>query len=110
MQTYWLLSVIERAGSLDPEKIIKLWEGDTYQDVMGTVMKMRPCDHKVIQDYYVSEYVPPAQQKVSMNIPPYYWLKDASFTGPTVRIPAAKVLPLMDQNLDRCKGKSPSGE
>ena len=50
MQTYWLLSVIERAASLDPEKIIKVWEGDTYQDVMGTVMKMRPCDHKVIQD------------------------------------------------------------
>ena len=23
MQTYWLLSVIERAASLDPEKIIK---------------------------------------------------------------------------------------
>ncbi len=110
MQTYWLLSVIERAGSLDPEKIIKLWEGDTYQDVMGTVMKMRPCDHKVIQDYYVSEYVPPAQQKVSMNIPPYYWLKDASFVGPTVAIPAAKVLPIMDQKLDRCKGKSPAGE
>ncbi|MGC1404748.1 MAG: ABC transporter substrate-binding protein, partial [Thermodesulfobacteriota bacterium] len=57
MQTYWLLSVIERTASVDPEKIIKTWEGDTYQDLMGTVMKMRPCDHKVIQDYYVTEYV-----------------------------------------------------
>jgi len=26
-QLYWLLSVIERAGSTDPEKIIKVWEG-----------------------------------------------------------------------------------
>ena len=110
MQTYWLLSVIERAASVDPEKIIKTWEGDTYQDVMGTVMKMRPCDHKVIQDYYVTEYVPPAQQKVSFNIPPYYWYNNASFIGPTVAIPAAKVLPLMDQKLDRCKGKSPAGD
>jgi branched-chain amino acid transport system substrate-binding protein len=110
MQTYWLLSVIERAASLDPEKIIKIWEGDSYMDVMGTVMKMRPCDHKVIQDYYVAEYVPPAQQKVSFNIPPYYWFNNFSFTGPTAKIPAAKVLPVMDPKLERCKGKSLAGD
>ena len=50
MQTYWLLSVMERAKSTDPEKIIKLWEGDTYRMVNGKVVKMRACDHKVIQD------------------------------------------------------------
>ncbi|HMK66416.1 MAG TPA: ABC transporter substrate-binding protein [Thermodesulfobacteriota bacterium] len=106
MQTYWLLSVIERAGSLDPEKIIKIWEGDSYQYVNGKVVKMRSCDHKVIQDLSVSVYVPPDQQKVSFNIPPYYWEKNCSYWGPTFKIPADKVLPIMDQKLDRCKGKS----
>jgi branched-chain amino acid transport system substrate-binding protein len=110
MQTYWLLSVIERAGSTDPEKIIKTWEGDTYQYVNGKVVKMRACDHKVIQDLSVNIYVPPDQQKVSFNIPPYYWDKSCSFRGPTFRIPADKVLPLMDPKLDRCKGKSESGD
>ncbi len=110
MQMYWLFSVMERAASLDPEKIIKVWEGDTYQDLLGTVMKMRPCDHKVIQDYYIAEYVPPAQQKAAFNMPPYYWYNNTSFSGPITTIPAAKILPLMDPTLDRCKGKSPAGD
>ena len=110
MQTYWMLSVMERAKSTDPEKMIKVWEGDTYQYVNGKVMKMRPCDHKAIQDLHVWEFVPAEQQKVSFNIPPYYWYKGCSNAGPTFTIPAEKVLPLMDQNLDRCKGKSDWGE
>jgi ABC-type branched-subunit amino acid transport system substrate-binding protein len=109
-QTYWLLSVIERASSLDPEKIIKVWEGDSYQYQNGKIMKMRPCDHKVIQDLHIFEFVPPEQQKTSFNIPPYYWYKGCSNPGPTFTVPAAKVLPLMDQKLDRCKGKNPWGQ
>jgi ABC-type branched-subunit amino acid transport system substrate-binding protein len=109
-QTYWLLSVIERAGSTDPEKIIKAWEGDSFQYVNGKIIKMRPCDHKAIQDLAINEFVPAEEQKVSMNIPPYYWYKGCSNVGPIHSIPADKVLPLMDKNLDRCKGKSDWGE
>jgi len=109
-QTYWLLSVIERAKSTDPEKIIKAWEGDVYQYNNGKIMKMRPCDHKAIQDLHVWENVPPEQQKQSFNIPPYYWYQGTSAAGPTFTIPADKVLPLMDKNLDQCKGKSDWGE
>jgi branched-chain amino acid transport system substrate-binding protein len=109
-QTYWLFSVIERAASLDPEKIIKVWEGDTYQYGNGKIQKMRACDHKTIQDLHIYEYVPPEEQKVSFNIPPYYWYKGCSFDGPSFTIPAAKILPLMDQKLDRCKGKNDWGE
>jgi hypothetical protein len=105
-QTYWLLSVVERAASADPEKIIKVWEGDSYQFVTGKILRMRACDHKAIQDLHIFEFVPPEQQKVSFNIPPYYWFQGCSNTGPTFTIPAGKVLPLMDRNLDRCKGKS----
>jgi len=109
-QTYWLLSVIERAKSTDPEKIIQVFEGDTYRYTSGKVMKMRACDHKAIQDLHIFEFVPPEEQKVSMNIPPYYWFRGCSNPGPTFTIPAAKVLPLMDQKLDRCKGKNDWGE
>ena len=110
MQTYWLLNIMERVQSTDPEKIIKAWEGDTYRYVNGKVVKMRACDHKAIMDLGVSVYVPPAEQKVSMTIPPYYWFKDCSYTGPTYKVPAAKVLPWMDQKLDRCSGKNNWGE
>ena len=110
MMTYWLLSVIERARSTDPEKIIKVWEGDAYKTVTGKILKMRACDHRVIQNLTVSEYVPTDQQKVSMNIPPYYWFKDIAFAGERHIIPAEKILPLMDQKLDRCKAKNDWGE
>jgi ABC-type branched-subunit amino acid transport system substrate-binding protein len=108
MEIYWLLNVIERAGSTDAEKIIKVWEGDTYQYVNGHVAKMRACDHNTIQDIYIVEYVPPNQQKVSFNIPPYHWATDYSIYGPAWRIPAEKVLPWMDPKLERCKGKNPA--
>ena len=107
---YWLFSVIERAKSLDPEKIIKVWEGDVYQYPNGKIVKMRACDHKMITPLGVSEYVPPAEQKASFSIPPYYWYQGASSPGPEWLVPASKVLPPMDQKLDRCKGKNNWGE
>ena len=107
---YWMLSVIERAKSTDPEKIIKVFEGDTFQMVNGRLLKMRACDHKAIQGFRVAEFVPPAEQKQNMSIPPYHWLDNASMPGPTWEIPAGKVLPWMDQKLDRCKGKNDWGE
>jgi len=110
MQMYWLLSVIERAKSTNAEKIIKVWEGDTYRFANGKVIKMRACDHKAMQNLIVTEYVPPEQQKASFNIPPYYWFKGCSSSGPGWIIPASKVLPWMDQKSDRCKGKNDWGE
>ena len=108
-QTYWLLSVIERAQSTDPEKIIKVWEGDSYRFTTGKVIKMRACDHKAVQDLHVFEYVPPDQQKVAYNIPPFYWYTGTSAPGPMTTLPAKAVLPWMDPALDRCKGQNPAG-
>lgn len=107
---YWLFSVIERAGSTDPEKIIKVWEGDTYRFANGRVLQMRVCDHKAIQNLTVKEYVPPDQQKAYFTIPPFHWSKERSAAGPAYVIPAPFVLPLMDQGLDRCKGKNDWGK
>ena len=109
-QFYWLLSVMERAKSTDPEKIIKVWEGDTYQYVNGRIVKMRACDHKSIQGFRVAEFVAPDQQKQSMNIPPFNWYENSSNVGPSWDIPAEKVLPMIDKALDRCKGKSDWGD
>ena len=107
-QMYWLYSVIERAGSTDAEKIIPVFEGDSYQFVSGRVSKMRACDHKAIQGFRMCEFVEPEQQKISMNMPPYYWVENSSMCGPSWDIPAERVVPWMDENLDRCKGKNPS--
>jgi ABC-type branched-subunit amino acid transport system substrate-binding protein len=104
-QTYWLLDVIARARSTDPEKIIQVWEGDSYRFINGKVLTMRPCDHKAVQDLHILEYVPPDQQKQSFNIPPYYWFQGTSAAGPIHTIPAKVVLPWMDPKLDRCKGE-----
>ncbi|MCJ7808866.1 MAG: hypothetical protein MUP26_01265, partial [Desulfobulbaceae bacterium] len=89
------------AGSTDPEKIIKVFEGDTYEYVNGKVMEMRPCDHKAVQDLSVEIYVPPPEQKQSFNIEPYYWYQGCSMTGPSYVIPREKVLPEADPKL--CK-------
>lgn len=110
MQTYWLLNLMERAKSTNAEKIIQLWEGDTYRQANGKVMKMRACDHKVIQDLTAEVYLPPQQQKATFTIPPYHWYNDASYMGQMYRLSAAGVLPLMDPKLDRCKGKTDWGE
>jgi ABC-type branched-subunit amino acid transport system substrate-binding protein len=109
-QTYWLLSVIERAKTTDSDKIAKLWEGDTYRDVVGHVVKMRACDHKAIQDLSAFVSGTPEEQKAVFTIPPYCWYKGASATSEIYALPAEKVLPWMDQNLDRCKGKNDWGE
>lgn len=103
--TYWVLSVIERAGSTDAEKIIKVWEGDSYQLPSGKVLTMRTCDHKAVQDLALDFYVKPEQQKVNMNIPPYYWYKGTSYVGPVIVVPQKFILPKADPKL--CKSPQP---
>ena len=105
-QAFWFFSVVERAGSTDAEKIIRVWEGDRYKFGNRKIVTMRACDHKIVQDLHVYEYVPPEQQRQSMNMPPYYWFKNSSGSGPSYVIPAAKALPWMDPKLDRCRGKN----
>jgi ABC-type branched-subunit amino acid transport system substrate-binding protein len=109
MEFNWLCSVIERAKSTDADKIIKVWEGDVYQYVNGHVVAMRACDHQAIQALHVIEYVPPDQQKVMYNIPPYHFGDGKySFDGPSFKVPEDKVLPWMDPKLKRCQGKKPA--
>ena len=98
--TYWLMSVIERAKSTNPEKIIKVWEGDRFKTLAG-ILKMRRKDHTAIRDMYLSEYVPPSKQRVSMTIPPYYWFKGISCVGKIFTVPAKYCTPTLDPKLKR---------
>ncbi|MBW2633567.1 MAG: hypothetical protein JRE14_05475, partial [Deltaproteobacteria bacterium] len=102
-QTYWLLSVIERAASTDAEKIIKVWEGDSYEMASGKVISMRACDHKAVQPLHIFEFVEPEKQKESFNIEPYSYFDGCSNVGPIHTVPADKIMPWMDPKLDRCK-------
>jgi ABC-type branched-subunit amino acid transport system substrate-binding protein len=99
MVTYWLFDIVERAGTLNPEKLIELWEGDTYRYVNGKVVHMRADDHKIVQDLTITEWVPPDQQNVSMNIYPFYWYQGSSSYGPSWVVPAEKCIPWIDPKL-----------
>jgi branched-chain amino acid transport system substrate-binding protein len=85
------MDVIERAGSANAEKIIKVWEGDTYKALNG-VVHMRACDHQVVRDMYAAEYIFPNQ-----------FYKNAASPGKAVLIPAKYCMPVIPDDLDRCK-------
>ncbi|HUL31564.1 MAG TPA: ABC transporter substrate-binding protein [Thermodesulfobacteriota bacterium] len=46
----WLFDAIKRAGSTDSAKMIKAWEGASYNMPWGKVT-MRACDHQIITPY-----------------------------------------------------------
>ncbi|MBI9076533.1 MAG: ABC transporter substrate-binding protein [Desulfatibacillum sp.] len=81
--TYWMLDVFNRAGSSDPEKVIKVWEGDVYKGIGGNRLEMRACDHVVIRDTYATEYVYPNP-----------WFTELSSGTEVFTIPAEKSMPV----------------
>jgi ABC-type branched-subunit amino acid transport system substrate-binding protein len=91
IQYYWLFDVIQRAGSVDPEKIIPVWEGDVYQSPTGP-LKMRACDHQSVRDIFVSQTAFPNK-----------WFDDiASYTQSFI-VPSQFATPDIPGDLDRCK-------
>ena len=46
---YCLFDVIQKAGTTNPEKIIKTWEGYEQQSIIGPIY-MRPQDHLMLID------------------------------------------------------------
>jgi branched-chain amino acid transport system substrate-binding protein len=92
-QFYWMLNVMERAGTTNAEKVIKVWEGDEYKSLTGPV-KMRACDHQVVRDMYVTEFEFPN---------PY--VPDRAFYGKPFIVPAQACAPPLPGDLDRCKTK-----
>jgi branched-chain amino acid transport system substrate-binding protein len=44
----FFLAAVEKAGSLDPERIINAWEGMHFTSLNGKDTQMRACDHQLI--------------------------------------------------------------
>jgi branched-chain amino acid transport system substrate-binding protein len=84
---YWLCQVIQKAGSLDPQKIIKAWEGDTF-DAIGQKQYMRPDDHQAIADraLCIMEF-------------PNKWFENNAGPGEPTWIPAKDCMPGQDPKL-----------
>lgn len=89
---YWLTDVLVKAGSTEPEKVIKAWEGDEWVGILGKPLKMRACDHRVERDTYVSEFVHPNK-----------WHEGSAHVGEVVTIPAEFVTIPVPKDLERCK-------
>jgi branched-chain amino acid transport system substrate-binding protein len=88
---YWLMDIIRRAGSTDPERIIQTWEGDEWNSIVGPV-KMRACDHQAVMDLFAAEFVYPNK-----------WFEDFAYYGKIGRIPAKYVTPPVAEDLERCR-------
>lgn len=90
-QMYWLMDVIRRAGSTDPERIIKTWEGDEWNSLVGP-LKMRACDHQAVMDLFATEFVYPNK-----------WFEDFAYYGKIIKIPSKHVTPPVPEDLERCR-------
>lgn len=84
---YWICQVIQKAGSLDPDKIIAAWEGDTF-DAIGQKQYMRPDDHQAI-----------AERAVCVMEFPNKWFENHAGPGDPTWIPAKNCLPGEDPKL-----------
>ena len=89
--TYWMVDVIERAGTTDTEKIIQTWEGDKYDSFAGP-LEMRACDHITIRDTYVCEFSHPNK-----------WYDNFAYIENVMTVPASIVAPPVPEGLERCK-------
>jgi ABC-type branched-subunit amino acid transport system substrate-binding protein len=87
----WLFDVVKRAGGTDSEKIIRAWEGATYNMPWGKVT-MRACDHQIITPYRGSLIV---KDNDFFSFP---------YTGKLVVIPEEEVtVPPSETGNPRCK-------
>ncbi|MBI4768692.1 MAG: hypothetical protein HY787_29580, partial [Deltaproteobacteria bacterium] len=85
---YWYFQVVQKAGSLDPRKVIAAWEGDTFE-AFGWKHYMRPDDHQVVADRPIAEMVFPNDWDMPKN----------AAAGPATWIPSKDCLPAMDVKL-----------
>jgi branched-chain amino acid transport system substrate-binding protein len=77
----WIGDVINRAGSLDTDKLIKTWEGAKFKAVWGEV-EMRACDHQMQTPGFVSQVLEPDQIPSDVR----YWGNEFPYIGKPTRI------------------------
>ncbi len=88
----FLFAAIKKAKSLDPEAVIKAWEGMDYESLVGKQI-MRACDHQIMMPGPVGEI------QAKSRIFPF------PFADTPVMIPLDKVaVPLKETGNPRCGG------
>jgi branched-chain amino acid transport system substrate-binding protein len=85
---YWYFQVLQKAGSLDPKKVIAAWEGDTF-DFFGWKHYMRPDDHQVVADRPIAE----------LEFPNTWENTTAAAPANPIWIPSKDCLPAIDVKL-----------
>jgi len=85
---YWFFQAVQKAGSLDPKKVIAAWEGDTF-DFFGVKHYMRPDDHQALADRPIEEMEFPNKWEAPNNAMP---------AAPNW-IPAKDCMPAFDEKL-----------
>jgi branched-chain amino acid transport system substrate-binding protein len=73
------LAGIQRAGSLDTEKVISAMENMEYEWTIGKVT-MRACDHHLLMPYYMFKIVPVPPSERFFNFPYYTSKPIATFS------------------------------
>lgn len=87
----FFFEAVKRANSIDPEAVIKAWEGMEYEGLMGK-MTMRACDHQTLQPFLLAEI------QAKSEFYPF------PFPGKPTVIPAERVaVPPQETGNPRCK-------
>jgi branched-chain amino acid transport system substrate-binding protein len=91
----FFMAAVEKAKSLDPEKIIKTWEGMEYTSLNGDKVIMRACDHQMLLPMSVAKVVP-GKNKYLGDVP--------YISAPVAKIPIKETsIPATAEYNSRCK-------
>jgi branched-chain amino acid transport system substrate-binding protein len=71
----FFFEAVKRAKSIDPEAVIKAWEGMEYEGLMGK-MTMRACDHQTLQSLILCEI------EAKSKFYPFPYLGKPTFVSP----------------------------
>jgi len=89
-----VFAALEKAGSLDSEKVITALEGFEYDTIIGR-WTMRACDHQILQPNWVKTFMPGKSRYYDWN----WYTKDV-----LIEIPAEKLAnPATPDYNPRCK-------
>jgi branched-chain amino acid transport system substrate-binding protein len=94
INAFFVAEAIKKAGSLEADKLIKTFEGMTFEGPTGK-MTIRPCDHQVQSDGWVA---------VVQKDHPFKSILNHPYIGEATRIPVEKIsVPPQETGNPRCK-------
>lgn len=83
----FLFAVIKKAGSVDPEAIIKAWEGMEFEYTAAGKVKMRACDHQLLTPYFLFRGTKVSGSEKFFDFPYYIGKPIAKLSADECKIP-----------------------